>query len=110
MAKHEGTVVSLGGQEYTIPPLSLRGLRKVQPQLKIIFNLSDGELPTEEQIEAISIIVHEALKRNYPDITLEVVEELIDLDNLSTVLPAAMTVAGLEKRLALQGGAARPVT
>lgn len=111
MPKHEGVALSLGGEERVIPPLSLRALRKLGPEIKVIAALAEGELPTEEQMSAIVKIIHEAIKRNYPDVMVEEVEDWVDLGNLGPIMQAVMSMAGLEKRLAaVQGGATRPVT
>lgn len=98
MAKYEGMTVVLAGEERVLPPLTLRSLRRLTPQLKALASLAPDALPNEDQITAVAEVVHASMIRNYPDVTLEQVEEMVDLGNLETVISAVMSVAGLEKR------------
>jgi hypothetical protein len=107
----EGTKVMLGETEYTIPPLTLKALRKLAPKLKDLAGLAtDGSniLGAEqlEQLGLVSELVHAALLRNYPEMTLDQVEELLDTKNLNRVLGAVLAIAGFEA--AIPGEAARP--
>ncbi len=105
--KYEGITVTLGGEARVLPPLTLRALRKLNPQIRLLATLAEG-LPTEEQIIAISEVVHASLVRNYPDVTVDQVEEWLDMSNLGLTIGAVMAVAGLERRGADAGGAERP--
>jgi len=103
--KYDGITVTLGGEARTLPPLTLRALRKLNPKLRLLADLTSG-LPTEEQIEAIVAVVHESLSRNYPDVTADQVEEWLDMGNLGVTLAAVMAVAGLERKTAAAPGEA----
>ncbi len=43
-------------------------------------------------------VIHSALSRNYPELTIEDVEELVDLGNFSEVFQAVMGVSMLKKK------------
>jgi hypothetical protein len=94
--KHEGIKVMLGEEERVIAPLTLRALRKLNPQLQLLATLKEG-MPGEEQIIAITKVVHAALLRNYPEVTEEQVEDWLDMGNLAEVIAAVMSVAGMER-------------
>jgi hypothetical protein len=59
----------------------------------------------ETQIGVLVEIVFAALQRNYPNITIETVENLLDLGNAAPILHAVLTGSGLSPR-ALQPGEA----
>lgn len=91
-----GEWVALGGEEYKIPPLNFRALRELQSRLAAIGSIQG--IPTETQMMTVVEVVHAALKRNYPDITVELVEDLVDVGNMMTVFTAVLRVAGMERR------------
>lgn len=93
MALIEGVKINLGGDNYIVPPLSFKNLRMLQPKLGLLKTV--GDVPTEEQTDAIAQIVLMALSRNYPDLTLDQVSEVLDLSNMKQVLPAILGVSGL---------------
>ncbi len=91
----DSVTVKLGGKEFEVLPLSFKAVRQLKPQLTQLANMDS--VPTDEQITAITDIVHRALSRNYPDITRDEIEDLIDLGNVRHVIPAIMGVSGLIK-------------
>jgi hypothetical protein len=87
----EGITIKLNGAEYVIPPLNLGQVKRLLPVL-------DAMQKTTEPMEKFSSVVtvtHAALSRNYPEMKIEDVEELIDLGNIKMVLDAVMGVSGL---------------
>ena len=52
-------------------------------------------MPTPEQMQGVCEIVHAALSRNYDDLTIEQVEDIIDLRNAGAVIQAVMGQSGL---------------
>lgn len=91
----DGTTVRMAGQDYTVPPLSFKQLRNLRGTFEQIASVKDGAIPTDEQIGAMIDIVHAALTRNYPELTKEQVENMIDLKNMQTIVTAIMGVSGL---------------
>lgn len=84
----EGVKINLGSREFVVPPLSLKGLRELAPQWPTLQGM--GDVPTGPQIDVVLGVVHSALIRNYPDLTREELEELVDLGNLPKALMAVM--------------------
>ena len=101
-----GTAVIMGGREWTVPPLTLGQLRRLMPKVRQLSEI--GAEMGEAQIGVLVEIVAAALQRNYPDVTPEMVEGLLDLGNAGTVLNAVLTGSGLTLRARPPGEAAAP--
>ena len=100
----DGVKVNLGGRDYMVPPLNLKALKRLGPKLKLLSNL--GDVPSDEEVDAVVEVLHSALVRNYPDITSDEVSDRIDLANLRPALMAVMGASGLTQ--GLPGEAASP--
>jgi hypothetical protein len=109
--KFDGVKIKLGGEDYIVPPLSLRQVKKFQAIIEeqmeqSIGAASDGPL-NGDQVESMKTVILAALQRNYPELTEDWLEDNIDLGNLISVFVAAMGVNGLKKaaaELALPAG------
>jgi len=77
-----GQKISMGGQEWIVPPLSLGQLKRHMKDL--------DALNGEHALDAASAVATAALSRNYPEILDTQVEELLDAGNMAQVLEAAM--------------------
>jgi len=44
------------------------------------------------------VVIHSAMVRNYPELSLADVEELLDLSNLQTTFLSVMAASGLQKK------------
>jgi hypothetical protein len=88
-----GAMVAMGGQQWTVPPLTLGQLRRLMPKVQQLTEI--GSTMGETQIAVLVEIVATALQRNYPDMSVETVENLIDLGNAGAVLNAVLTGSGL---------------
>lgn len=83
----------LGGVEYVIPPLTIGALKRLGDRLKNLkADLSD------ETISTVTESVYCALKRNYPELKIEEVEEFVDVGNMQGVIAAVMDVSGLLRK------------
>jgi hypothetical protein len=89
-----GVVITMGGTEWTVPPLTLGQLRRLLPKVRDLTTI--GAAMGEDQITILTELVAEALGRNYPEITPEKVEELLDLGNAREVLNVVLTGSGLK--------------
>ena len=91
-----GVTIQMGGNEWTVPPLTLGQLRKLEGKIRSMINIgADGLGITEEQADTIAEVVAAALSRNYPDMTTDKVLNLIDLGNARQVINAVMGGSGL---------------
>ena len=88
----EGTEIKLGGQSYTLPPLSLGQIKRLRPKLDAM-----RESP-ETAIDTMAEAIHMALSRNYPEMTREQVEDMVDTGNVLPLFRAVVTVSGMELR------------
>jgi hypothetical protein len=84
-----GTVVAIGGEDFIVPPLSIARLREFLPRLQELSGLDATQMGVA-QLEAPVAIITAALQRNYPDLTKEKVEEILDLGNALPVLNAIL--------------------
>ncbi|WP_394788770.1 hypothetical protein [Rhodoferax sp.] len=84
-----------GGRVYTIPPLSIGALQLLQSKLADIESASVLE---PRSVVTIVQAAHAALHRNYPDITVAEVGELVDLGNMYDVMECVLDVAGMRRK------------
>jgi hypothetical protein len=101
-----GTQVEMGGEVYTIPPLNFSALQELEDDLGKLHEISG--VPTPEQVQRICRIVHAALKRNYPDMTIAEVMDKIDMGNFGATLGAVVRVSGLEREEGAPAGERTP--
>jgi hypothetical protein len=100
--KFKGIKLTLGGKDLVVPPLNFRSLQQLQDRLA---TFSGGVDP--ESINLVVDATHEALKRNYPDMTRDDVIDGLDLENMLGVMEAVMDVSGM-KRKAMEAAEAAP--
>lgn len=92
----EGKAINLGGKEYTVPPLSLGQIRKLQKDIERIGQLDAASLD-DAAVDTMLKVVHAGISRNYSEMTLDELAEIIDLGNLRAVTEAVLGVSGLKK-------------
>src|SRR5215472_14064126 len=95
MPKFDGAKITLGGTEYIVPPLTIKQLRngaleKIRDSDKALLegNLFDSFVP---RVGVIGL----AFRRNYPEMTDDMLEDLIDMGNINTVWMAVVGMSGL---------------
>ena len=98
----DGVVCRMGGHDWVVPPLNLRQVRSLQPLLEKLGGVSVSS--GAEQIESIVRVVWTALARNYPDVTEDQVEQMLDLGNANPIVMAVMGISGLVSRGEAQEG------
>lgn len=103
-----GVAVAMGGQDWIVPPLTLGQLRRLMPKVKQLTEI--GASMGDAQISVLIDIVAAALQRNYPEMTQDKVEDLLDLGNASAVLNAVLTGSGLKPGAPPMGEALAPAT
>lgn len=94
MVKIKGIKLELGGTTYVVPPLPLGSMEAMEERIQnFTGGLDRGSLST------VIDCLHAALKRNYPDITREMVaDELLDVSNFGEVMQAVMDVSGMRRK------------
>ena len=93
----EGTTLKLRGKEYVIPALSLKQWKKFLPLIRKLQSCGN----TAKNITGLATIAHAALSRNYPDLKVEDVEDLIDLSNILTIMEAIMPFRLLQGKMTM---------
>lgn len=105
--KLEGVLINLGGQALIVPPLNFKALKALQSKFSTLNSLKVGSVPTADQMDVSMEIIHAAIVRNYPDVTLEQVQDWVDLININEILPAIMGASGLERTKGAEVGEAQ---
>ena len=101
----KGIPMTLGdGNEYTIPPLTLGALEDHADDIASLDTLTGPEAA-----KVIVAVVHRALARNYPKLTIQDVRELIDIDTMQSVFAATMGAAGAKRKEGAGAGEAKAV-
>lgn len=85
----DGITVRMGGQDWVVAPLTLGQMRRLWPTIQKLGEIGAGM--DEGQIAGVSEIVAAGLSRNYPDMTPQMAEDLLDLGNAGAVLHAVLT-------------------
>lgn len=88
--KYHGEEITLGDRMFVLPPMSLGAIKRHRDLLENI-----GSMNPLAAVEGIASLVHAALSRNYPEITLEEVEDMVDLSNAQKIIESITRVSGL---------------
>jgi hypothetical protein len=99
MPDYEGISVKLGGREFIVPPLNFKPLRRFLPIVQNLQNESDPIKLMDIYVD----ILHAAIRRNYPEMTRDDLEELLDFSNAPKVFQAIMGASGLKTGEKLAG-------
>jgi hypothetical protein len=75
--------------------MNLKLLRKVQPKLAAMADITAAM--SLEQIDTVVDTIHGAIARNYPDVTRDEIEEMVDLGNAGAIFQAIMGISGLRR-------------
>lgn len=102
--KYDGTLIKLGDKELVVPSLTVKQGKQLWPHLE---SLAQPAGSLKDHIEASMLIIHAAISRNYPKMTMSQLEDLVDLSNFRTVVAAVMGKSGIQVRPA---GEAAPAT
>lgn len=94
----DGVKIKLGGEDYLLPPLNLKLLRKFQAEVECLTDPAKvKELGfTEYSLKALPLLVAN-LQRNYPELTAEEVEERLPVAAIPTLINKMMTTSGFEE-------------
>lgn len=88
----EGTEVKMGGDTYIVPRLNIALFKRYKARLAVLRNATNDD----ERVEVMLEVITAALKRNYPDITQEEVEDLVEVgDKMLQLVGVVMGTEGL---------------
>ncbi len=98
---YEGTDIFMNGKVWTVPGLSVKQFRKFYGVLARSIPLAK-DATVEEQAAAINESLDErlpavlaALQRNYPDLTQDQLEDMLDAANVVPIVQAISKGSGL---------------
>lgn len=88
-----GIDIELSGTTYTVPPIALGDLERMQDALENYTGKLDAA-----GIKTVIDATYAALKRNYPELTRDSVANLIDVGNMGDVMEAVMDASGMRRK------------
>lgn len=89
-----GVAINLGGLDFVIAPLGLRLMREMETKGKAL-STADA---TAEQAHAFNVdVILASLQRNYPEITREELEELLDTHTETEAFQLVFVQSGLKR-------------
>ncbi len=106
--EYDGIPIKLKGKEFILPPCSIGTLKRHAKKIGQFGSAGADFAMSEEAINTMVGVVTEALKRNYPTMTADIVEECIGVDIMQDVFQQAMDVSGLlRKQFKLEAAAGK---
>lgn len=109
---YQGITVLIGEREFVVPSLSVNQARTLWPE---ILDLNQGltvqQFPAK--LEQVLRIIHAAVSRNYPDLTLEMLGDMVSSNNTGDILMAVAQASGFTtstRRAASDGDAGNAPT
>ena len=90
----EGIEIKIGDDLLIVPALSLKQVRLLRSKIE---TMTDGSFDADNMATVVEV-VHAALTRNYPAITIDEVEDGLDMRNMAQAMNAVMAISGLEKK------------
>ena len=86
-----GATVKFGDTDYTLPTINLR--ISYLPEMDVLCK-PDGEVSFGEYVKAASVVLFALFQRNYPDMTRDQFDDLIDLPMIKPVIKGMMQLSG----------------
>ena len=86
-----GAVLKFGDTEYTVPPINLR--ISYLPEMEVICK-PEGEVAFLDYVKAASTVLFALMQRNYPDMTRDQFDNIIDLPMLKPVMAGMLQISG----------------
>ena len=91
-----GIPVTLGGADYTVPPLNLRLFFQYEEQVGVLQN--PGAHSIADYAKAASAVLLAVIQRNYPELTAEQFADLVDFTSLAPMVQAMFGQSGFTGR------------
>lgn len=99
--KFQGKAVKIGETEYIIPSLSVKQAKKMWPQIldldKVGGSVEEIKQSMPKKFDDMLAIIHAALSRNYPDVTVEQLEELVSIHQVKDLMLIVSGQSGFEQ-------------
>jgi len=101
-----GVAINLGGIDLVLAPLGLRLMREFETKAKDLAAKTDPPPTPEDYYELNLGAILESLHRNYPEITRDELDALLDSENLKEAIAAVLNQSGLKR---VKPGETQPV-
>jgi hypothetical protein len=95
--KYEGNAVLIAGKEYVIPSLSTKDAKRLWPDFTQLNKGVDVE-SMPKRYDVLQDILYSALSRNYPELTLDEVGDLVSVSELLKLAVIVAQQSGFVKR------------
>ncbi|KZC23545.1 hypothetical protein RHOFW104T7_13160 [Rhodanobacter thiooxydans] len=92
-----GASINFGGTDYIVPPINLRVAYGMEEQIKTICK-PEGEVDFADYVLAASAILFALMQRNYPDLSRDSFNDLIDLPMLRPIMAGMLQISGYAAR------------
>ena len=90
----DGKELKIGEKVLVVPSLSIKQVRSLLPKMQTLQLGSFAEKDMDVCIE----IIRMALSRNYPDITVDEIEDSVDMTNMVPIVKAVMNLSGMDEK------------
>lgn len=97
--KIPGYPINLGGREFILAPLGLRAAREAGERGRALPQEGDPAALEQAAVALNVWMVQQSLVRNYPDITIEDVEDLLDVSSTQEAIEAITGQSGLKRQV-----------
>lgn len=87
-----GVWVRFGDEEFKVPALGLLGVQELIEDIPKLQGITG--VPTREQMNMVAVITQKAMRRNYPNLSVDDVSDMLDMSNFADVLNSVMSVSG----------------
>jgi len=99
--EYEGVPVRIGNRQWIMPSLSVGQAEKYWPAL---LDLDKHAVTTEEmksllpkKFDQMVVVIHAALSRNYKDLTITQIKEMVSIGQLRKLMLVVMGQSGFEQ-------------
>lgn len=86
-----GTKILLGDREYLLAPMNIKTMKANQD---LISQMTKPGFDVMGQLDAFTALFQAAIQRTVPDITLEEIEENVDMGNIPALMEALFRASG----------------
>lgn len=95
---YEGEEVVIRGKTYIVPGLSFGQLEQHEKLLTRMSSMKNKSALTPQIMNDIATVIHLSLSRNYPEMSIKEVKDIVDTRNAARLVQTVMGVSGLEQQ------------
>lgn len=91
--RFDGIKITLAGHEVTVPSMNLRQIKQYGKEMVELQKKSDIDI--FDRMASFLPMICDVLNRNYPGLTTEHLEDVLDMGNFTVVFQAAMNASDI---------------